>query len=108
MSKFKDDKPQEEINITTNTQYLNEKSLEKSKDLSEYVFILFSSAFTSSILVQIIRLIPNSYRIAMQIPIIVAALFVAINMILYLNNKKFSLKVYLLMGIVVIGLVIGL
>ena len=40
MSKFKDDKPQEEINITTNTQYLNEKSLEKSKDLSEYVFIL--------------------------------------------------------------------
>ena len=108
MSKFNSDNLQEEINITTNTQYLNEKALEKNKDYSEYAFILISSVFTSSIFIQLIRLIPNSYMIAFQIPIILLALFIAINMILYLMNKVFSLKVYLMIAAIVFGLVIAL
>ncbi|MGB3652958.1 MAG: hypothetical protein WBA41_17315 [Rivularia sp. (in: cyanobacteria)] len=99
---------QEEINITTNTSYLNEKSLEKSKDYTEYAFILISSAFSSGLFIQLIRLIPNSYRIAFQIPIIIAALFIAINMAVFLMNKKFTVKVYLLMGVIILGLVVGL
>ena len=99
---------QEEINISTNTTYLNEKALERSKDYSEFAFILISATFTSSIFIQLIQLIPNSYMIAFQIPIIIAALFIAINMGVYLMNKMFSLKVYLLMGAVVLGLVLGL
>ena len=108
MSKLNSDGMQEEINITTNTSYLNEKALEKSKDYSEYAFILISSVFTSSIFIQLIRLIPNSYMIAFQIPIILLALFIAVNMILYLMNKVFSLKVYLLIAAIVFGFVIAL
>ncbi|MDY6900091.1 MAG: hypothetical protein SWZ49_18735 [Cyanobacteriota bacterium] len=108
MSKFNSDNVQEEISITTNTQYLNEKALEKSKGYSEYAFILISSVFSSSIFIQFIRIIPNSFLIALQIPIILLTLFIAINMYLFVMNKVFSLKVYLLIGGIILGMVIAL
>lgn len=108
MSKIKPDGIQEEISITTNTSYLNEKSLEKENNHTEYAFTLITCTFVSSIFIQLIRLIPNSYIIALQIPIILLALFIAVNMIVFLNNKKFSVKAYLLIGFITLGLVIGL
>lgn len=108
MSKIKPDGIQEEISITTNTSYLNEKSLEKENKHTEYAFTLISCTFASNIFIQLIRLIPNSYMIAFQIPIILLALFIAVNMIVFLNNKKFSVKIYLLIGFITLGLVIGL
>lgn len=99
---------QEEIQITTNTTYLNEKSLEKDNKLSQTIFELILCTFSSSLFVQIISLIEHSYILFDNLTNIFLLCLAVIAIINSSNKFRLSVKSYLIFSSIVIGIVIGL
>lgn len=99
---------QEEINITTNTTYLNEKSLEKDSKLSETIFQLILCTFSSSLFIQIISTFKHSYLLLDNLTNIFLLCLAVIAIINSSNKFRLSVKSYLIFSSIVIGIVIGL
>ena len=98
---------QEEINITTNTSYLNEKSLEKDNKLSTTIFELLLCTFTSSLFTQLVLLIKSSFNLFHFLPNILLLILIAIFM-LNSFNKRLSIKSLLIILSILIGIIISL
>lgn len=99
---------QEEINITTNTTYLNEKSLEKDSKLSETIFQLILCTFSSSLFIQIISNFKHSYILLDNLANIFLLSLAAIAIINSSSKFRLSIKSYLIFFAVLIGIVVGL
>ena len=99
---------QEEINITTNTSYLNEKSLKDDNKLSSTVFELILSMFCVSLITQLLTLVDSSYEIINLLPNIILILLLVAASTLYILKKQFKVKSYLIVLSVLVGILIGL
>lgn len=98
---------QEEINITTNTNYLNEKALKSEDKLSTTIFELTFTIFLSSIITQLIIYVESSFNLLWVIPNIVL-LFAVLIFLLQKFNKKLSIKSFLVIVFVIIGIIISI
>ena len=99
---------QEEIQITTNTSYLNEKSLKDDNKLSSTVFELILSMFCASLITQLLTLVDSSYSIVNMLPNIILILLLVAASTLYILKKQFKIKSYLIVLFILIGILIGL
>ena len=97
----------EEINITTNTSYLNEKSLKKDEKLSATISELILCTFTSSLFTQIVLLIKSSFSLFYFLPNILLLFLIAIFLLNKLN-KRLSIKSLLVILSILIGIIISL
>ena len=97
----------EEINITTNTSYLNEKSLEKDNKLSKTIFELILCTFTSSLFTQLLSLIKSSFNLFYFLPNMLLLILIAF-FLLHKMHKKLSIKSLLIILFILIGIIISL
>lgn len=104
---MKNEDYQEEINITTNTSYLNEKSLKSDDKLSTTIFELIFSTFLSSLCTQLIILIESSFNLLWVVPNLVL-LFAALIFLLQKFNKRLSVKSFLIIVFVIFGIIISI
>ena len=107
---MKDDKRdyQEEINITTNTSYLNEKSLKDDNKLSSTMFEMILCMFSAGFSIQLLTLVDSSYEIINLLPNIILILLLVTTSTLYLLKKQFKIKSYLIVLSILIGILIAL
>ena len=98
---------QEQIEITTNTSYLNEKALEKDEKVSVTIFELLLCTFVSSLLTQLVLLIKSSFNLLYFLPNMVLLFLIAIFLLNKLN-KRLSIKSLLIILSILIGIIVSL
>jgi hypothetical protein len=102
-----DTRESEQLNIQVKNQVIQERSLTKVEYNTTFVFKTISACFGSSLLMQLISLIPSSYNLLNQLPLIISLLLIASSVILVITRKVPTIKTYLLILAVLIGLLIG-
>jgi Na+-transporting NADH:ubiquinone oxidoreductase subunit NqrD len=102
-----DNKDSEQLNIQVRNQVIQERSLIKAEENTTFIFKTIFCCFASSLFMQLITLIPNSYRLINQLPIIISLLLIGVSGVLVVVNKAPNVKAYLLVIAVCFGLLMG-
>lgn len=102
-----ENKDSEQLSIQVRNQVIQERSLIKVDYNTTFIFQTIFSCFASSLLMQLITLIPNSYRIINQLPIIISLLLIGVSGVLVIVKKVPTVKTYLLVIAVCFGLLMG-
>jgi hypothetical protein len=102
-----DTKESEQLNIQVKNQVIQERSLIKTDYNTTFIFQTICTCFGSSLIMQAINLIPSSYNLINQLPIIISLLLIASSLVLVILNKVPTLKTHLLILAVFIGLLLG-
>lgn len=99
--------PEENVLIKINNQIANEKVLLPIKDINLLVFQCLFICFGSALIIQIVSIVPVSYRIRDFSITLVLFIFAAFVIFLILNKKVPTLKFYLFFAALLVGLIIG-
>jgi len=100
-------KETEQLNIQVKNQVIQERSLIKVEETITVIFYSISACFASSLFIQVILLIPSSYNLINQLPVIILLIFIFSSVILIILKKIPTIKIYLIILAVLIGLLIG-
>ncbi|MBW4451069.1 MAG: hypothetical protein KME38_30730 [Spirirestis rafaelensis WJT71-NPBG6] len=101
------DNRDEQLNIQVKNQVIQERSLIKVEYDTTFIFQTICTCFGSSLFMQVISLIPSSYNLINQLPIIISLLLIASSLVLVVLKKVPTLKTHLLIIAVFIGLLLG-
>lgn len=107
VSKVMDNRDGEQLNIQVRNQVIQERSLIKAEYNTTFIFQTLCTCFGSSLVMQIISLLPSSYNLINKLPIIISLILIVASVVLTVLNKAPTLKTYLLMVAVFIGLLLG-
>jgi hypothetical protein len=99
---------EENIEIKVNNNIISEKHLIKSNEINSLLFESLLIVFTSSLIAQLLFLIPASYNLKSLLPTIVLSLFGIITLILIVIKKQPTIKTYLYLISLLIGIIIGI
>lgn len=97
----------EQLNIQVRNQVIQERSLIKAEYNTTFIFQTICTCFASSLIMQVISLMPSSYNLINQLPIIISLLLIASSLVLVVLKKAPTLKTYLLILAIFIGLLLG-
>jgi hypothetical protein len=97
----------EQLNIQVKNQVIQERSLIKADYNTTFIFQTICTCFGSSLIMQVITLIPSSYNLVNQLPIIISLLLIASSLVLVVLKKVPTLKTYLLILAIFIGFLLG-
>ena len=100
-------KENEQLNIQVKNQVIQERNLIKSEYNTTFIFQTICTCFGSSLITQVISLLPSSYNLINQLPVIISLLLIVSSVVLVVLKKSPTLKTYLLMLAVFIGLLLG-
>lgn len=101
------DKENEQLSIQVRNQVIQEKALIKVDDYITFIFKTILTCFSTSLFIQVVNLLPSSYQLTNQLPLIVSILVILTSMVLIVINKLPTLKTYLLVISAIIGLLMG-
>ncbi|GAX46260.1 hypothetical protein NIES4075_72810 [Tolypothrix sp. NIES-4075] len=99
---------EENIQIKVNNNIVAEKTLVKSNEITSLLFENLLIVFTTSLITQLLFLVPASYNLRNLLPTIVLSLFGIISLVLVVIKKKPTLKSYLYLLSFLIGIIIGI
>lgn len=103
-----ENKETEQVNIQVKNQVIQERSLIKTEETITVIFQSICSCFASSLFIQVILLIPSSYNLINQLPVIILLLLILSSSVLIILKKIPTINTYLIVLAVLIGLLIGI
>ncbi|MBW4600997.1 MAG: hypothetical protein KME29_15730 [Calothrix sp. FI2-JRJ7] len=101
------DKENEQLSIQVRNQVIQERSLIKVEGHTTFIFQTIFCCFGSSLLMQLITLLPNSYKLINQLPVIISLILIGVSGVLVVIKKAPTVKTYLLVIAVCFGLLMG-
>lgn len=99
---------EENVTIKVDNQVTQEKSLIKSSEINTLLFQCLLITFSSSLMTQLIFLVPASYKLLNLLPNIFLAFCIGATLIVIIIKKHPTLKTYLLLLAFLVGIVMGI
>lgn len=99
---------EENVIVNLKSPVVQERTLVKSNDINTTLFQSLLVTFSSSLLTQVIFLIPPSYKIFSLLPNILLVVCILATLIMIVLKKEPNLKSYLLLIAFLIGVAIGI
>lgn len=102
-----DNNTEESLIIKVNNNNVSEKYLIESKQINTLLFESLMITFSAALILQLFSLIPSSYNLRNFVPVIVLVVLSIGTIILIVLKKQPTIKTYLYLIALLIGLVIG-
>lgn len=99
---------EENVIVKVDNQVAQERTLIKSSEINTLLFQSLLVTFSSSLITQVIFLIPASYKIFSLLPNILLVVCILATLVLIVIKKQPTLKSYLLLIAFLIGVAIGI